>query len=328
MTMNLKGKVSWFGGPQDTGVKPDEGLAFIYDVEDAPHLFLSYQPEGTTGLARRLNPDEFYVACRWDYEKYPKPTLLEEMALIRAPKTGKSLKLYPADWGPHQDTDRVADISPGAMEFLGLTTDDEIEVIFPFTHRGEAAAKPYKSVVISSGHGKYVRGASGILDEVNEARRVVEAVAAMLKERGVKVKTFHDDVSQSQNENLNRIVNYHNAQSRDLDVSVHFNAYVETTGPMGTECLYVTQSALADHMSGSIADCGFLDRGPKKRTDLFFLNQTTGPSILIEVCFVDSSADANVYNSEFDDICEAIATVLGGPSEADREIAKLNKGEV
>ena len=30
----------------------------------------------------------------------------------------------------------------------------------------------YNRIVISSGHGKYVRGASGIIDEVDEARRV------------------------------------------------------------------------------------------------------------------------------------------------------------
>jgi N-acetylmuramoyl-L-alanine amidase len=36
------------------------------------------------------------------------------------------------------------------------------------------------------------------------------------------------------------------------------------------------------------------------------------PSILIEVCFVDSTADAAIYDSKFDQICEAIATVLGG----------------
>ena len=30
-----------------------EGLAFISDMEKAQHLFLPYQPKGTTGLARR-----------------------------------------------------------------------------------------------------------------------------------------------------------------------------------------------------------------------------------------------------------------------------------
>src|SRR4249920_1578059 len=103
----------------------------------------------------------------------------------------------------------------------------------------------YNSVVISSGHGKYVRGASGILDEVDEARRVVDHVADLLETNGVDVKVFHDNTSHSQNENLNTIVDYHNAQSRELDVSVHFNAYEQVSKPMGTECLYVTQSTLA-----------------------------------------------------------------------------------
>jgi N-acetylmuramoyl-L-alanine amidase len=319
--MNLKGKCSWFGGPDDTGVSPDEGLAFIYDVEDAPHLFLSYQPEGTTGLARRLNPDELYIACRWDYDEYPKYSLLEEMALVTSKKTGKSIKVYPADWGPHSDTNRVADLSPGAMKALGLETDDEVEVLYPYTSRGLQPI-PFDRIVISSGHGKYVRGASGVIDEVDEARKVVERVADVLRNHGVEVKTFHDDTSHDQSTNLHTIVNYHNKQARELDVSVHFNAYVETTGPMGTECLYVTQSTLAGHVAGAIADCGFKNRGAKKRTDLYFLNQTMMPSILIEVCFVDSEADAEVYKAEFDLVCKAIAGVLSGH---DDEISKLNK---
>ena len=143
-------------------------------------------------------------------------------------------------------------------------------------------------IVISSGHGKYVRGASGIIDEVDEARRVVERLADVLRNRGVDVKVFHDDTSHSQNENLNTIVDFHNAQTRDLDVSVHFNAYEQVEKPMGTEVLYVTQSALAGQVSAAIASCGFINRGGKKRTDLFFLNNTEMPAILIEVCFVDS----------------------------------------
>jgi len=62
-------------------------------------------------------------------------------------------------------------------------------------------------VVISSGHGKYIRGASSIYgDEVDEARLVVESVADALRESGVEVTTYHDDVSDDQDENLNRIV--------------------------------------------------------------------------------------------------------------------------
>lgn len=167
------------------------------------------------------------------------------------------------------------------------------------------------SIVLSSGHGKYVRGASGILDEVDEARRVVEALADALETRGIEVITFHDDVSQSQNENLNRIVDFHNAQMRDLDISIHFNAYEQVEKPMGTECLYLTQQKAAARVAEAIASVGFINRGAKKRTDLYFLNQTEMPALLFEVCFVDSEADAALYDESFDDIIEAIANLAG-----------------
>ena len=40
-------------------------------------------------------------------------------------------------------------------------------------------------------------------------------------------------------------MNYHNKQARDLDISVHFNAYEQVSKPMGVEVLYVTQQSLA-----------------------------------------------------------------------------------
>jgi hypothetical protein len=178
----------------------------------------------------------------------------------------------------------------------------------------------YERIVISSGHGKYVRGASGIIDEVDEARRVVDELANELRDRGVDVKVFHDNTSQSQNENLNTIVNYHNAQTRDLDVSVHFNAYEQVEKPMGTEVFYVTQSALAGQVSAAIASCGFINRGGKKTGDLFFLNHTAMPALLIEVCFVDSEADCECYEVQFQAICTAIADVLGGGIEGGEEL--------
>ena len=115
-------------------------MAFIYTTADQPDLFLSYQPEGTTGLARRLNPEQPYVACRWPYDSETKAkwreVLLNEMALVYAPKTGKSIKCFPADWGPHEEkTGRAADISQSAMEYLGIETDDDVIVTFPCTHR-------------------------------------------------------------------------------------------------------------------------------------------------------------------------------------------------
>ena len=125
---SVTGKASYFGGPNDDGVSRTEGLAFITSIEQAPHLFLPYQPAGTTGLARRLNPCVHYVACRWDYSRTPKPMLLKRVAVVRALGTGIALKAFPADWGPNESTERVADLSPCLMDDLGISTDDEVEV--------------------------------------------------------------------------------------------------------------------------------------------------------------------------------------------------------
>lgn len=170
--------------------------------------------------------------------------------------------------------------------------------------------------VISSGHGKYIRGASGYLDEVDEARRVVNEVANRLKALGIGVDVFHDDTSHSQSENLDCIVNYHNSRSRDYDVSVHFNAYETTGSPMGCEVLHVSQESLAKKVADKIcAASGLKNRGPKKRTDLAFLNGTEEPAILIETCFVDSKADADLYKMNFAAICAAIAEAISGVTQ-------------
>lgn len=164
------------------------------------------------------------------------------------------------------------------------------------------------NIVMSSGHGLLVRGATGIIDEVDEARRVVERMASRLRSVGHNVVTFHDDTSTTQSQNLDTIVDFHNSQDRDLDVSVHFNAYVETTDPMGTECLYATQQQLAGRVSAAISRAGdLINRGAKHRTDLAFLNGCEEPAIMIEVCFVDSEADVTVYRANFELICYSVA---------------------
>ena len=167
-------------------------------------------------------------------------------------------------------------------------------------------------VAISSGHSLKVRGASGVLDEVDEARKVVEHVADELGSMGIEVMIFHDDTSTTQSENLETIVAFHNEQERDLDVSIHFNAYIETTAAMGTECLYLSQAELAKQVANAIASVGFKNRGAKKRTDLYVLNKTEMPCILIEVCFVDSQADADLYHERFDRVCSVIAGAIAG----------------
>ena len=164
-------------------------------------------------------------------------------------------------------------------------------------------------VVISSGHGLHVKGAVNLIDEVTEARKVVDKVVRHLEARCAQVLWFHDNESKNQAQNLNTIVSFHNSQVRDLDVSVHFNA--SGGAGHGVEVLYLTEEALASKVAKDISDAsGLKNRGAKKRTDLAFLNNTKKPAILIEVCFTDNANDVMLYQEYFDEICKAIADVF------------------
>ena len=179
-------------------------------------------------------------------------------------------------------------------------------------------------VVISSGHGKYIRGASGKpcgtwgVDEVDEARRIVDEVAEILEDDyGIETHVFHDNTSHDQGTNLNTIVAAHNKHPQEgrLDVSVHWNAYECTSKEMGTEVLFITQEELAREVSAALSSAlGLPDRGPKSRPELKFLNSTTGDegAILIETAFCDSQADCAAYRDRFSETCMAIAASIAG----------------
>ena len=117
-------------------------------------------------------------------------------------------------------------------------------------------------VVISAGHGKKIRGMSSEwLDEVDEARRVTTQVGNNLDDAGVDVVTYWDDVSTSQDENLKRICDFHNAQgAHDLDVSVHFNA--SNGQGHGTEVFYTSSAGneYADAICDAICEVSGLDQ--------------------------------------------------------------------
>jgi hypothetical protein len=132
-SITLSGRMSWFGGPHDTGVSPSEGLALFdsSDVSSFPDIFLPSQPPGTTGLARRLNPDAAYIACRWDYGVTPKRFLKSAKVLVTNPRNGRSELTTPTDFGPDSPTGRIADLSPGTAHRLGLDTDDTCTVSIP-----------------------------------------------------------------------------------------------------------------------------------------------------------------------------------------------------
>jgi len=173
---------------------------------------------------------------------------------------------------------------------------------------------------ISSGHnpdGKVACGAVGLIKESTEARKVKDLLIPKLKTQGHTVYDCTVNDGTSQNDVLTKIVKKCNANTVDLDISIHFNAGAnDSTGngiTTGTECLvYKTGTKAGDYaykICESISKLGYRNRGVKVRTDLYFLNNTKAEAVLVECCFVDDADDVKLYNAE--KMAQAIAEAIG-----------------
>lgn len=183
----------------------------------------------------------------------------------------------------------------------------------------------YNQINISSGHSINCQGASDIINEVTEARKVVDRIYDMCKAIGIEVYKYHD-TSSSSSQNLANIANWHNKFKDGIDVSIHFNCYQHTSNSMGTEVCYYSQSELADKVSSAISKAsGLKNRGGKERKGLYVLRHTNKPMILIEVCFLDSSYDVQKYQENFDNICSAIIEALTGKVYMSRPVSVPNQ---
>ena len=154
----------------------------------------------------------------------------------------------------------------------------------------------------SAGHnpdGKIASGAIGIIKESTEARNVVSHMVKFAKQEGKTVYDCTCNNGTGQKDVLKKICAKCNAHSVDLDVSVHFNSF--NGSAKGVEVLYYNNkmASMASNVAKSISSkLGLVNRGIKRRTDLYYLKNTKAPAILIECCFCDNKEDVSKYNAE------------------------------
>ena len=151
---------------------------------------------------------------------------------------------------------------------------------------------------VHGGHNKYSTGASSVLNELTEDRKVKDLVISKLRALGHTVYDCTDDAGKTQKQNLKNIVSKCNAHSVDLDVSIYFDSYNKLAHGTGVLQYSNKTQAIAENICIAISKLGFANRGVKIRKDLYVLKHTKAPAILIECCFCDSTIDANLYNSE------------------------------
>lgn len=183
-------------------------------------------------------------------------------------------------------------------------------------------------VGINCGHtvsGTVGSGAVGFINESNETRNVGYRLMDYLRQKGVTVVDCTNDYASTVSENLSEIVAKANAQPLDLFVSIHFNS----GNGRGTEVYTYNGEKFpqAELVCENMAELGFVNRGIKDGSNLYVVRRSDALAMLVEVCFVDTRSDVDLYNRLGPEtIAQAIGdAIIGERVEEDLTMAQYEE---
>ncbi len=166
------------------------------------------------------------------------------------------------------------------------------------------------SIMLDAGHGGRDPGAvyNG-RQEKDDALRLVLAVGEILQNNGLDVEyTRTTDIYQSPYEKAAEA----NNAGVDYFVSIHRNSFPTDNVVSGVESLVYDLSGIKLEMAENINDqleaVGFVNLGVEARPNLIVLNRTKMPAVLVEAGFINSNTDNALFDQNFDDIAQAIAS--------------------
>ena len=187
-------------------------------------------------------------------------------------------------------------------------------------------------IAVRGGHTELCTGASALLNELTEDRKVKDSVIKYLRTLGHEVLDVTPPVNytSSSGTDLAYGVTKANNWGAELFVSIHFNkAYDSYNGALGSEvCVYSTYD-IAQRVVNALGALGFKNRGQKLRTELYELKHTNMKAMIVETCFVEATEDVELYRKlGADTIGKAIAeAIANGKSTQENPIVNENKAE-
>ena len=152
-------------------------------------------------------------------------------------------------------------------------------------------------IAVRGGHCPKVTGASALIDELTEDRKVKDSVIKYLRQLGHEVlDVTPPDSTNTSSSDLAYGVNKANNWGAELFISIHFNkAYNSYTGAIGSEVCVYSNFDIAQRVVNGLASLGFKNRGQKVRNGLYELKNTKMKSMIVEVCFVEATEDVALY---------------------------------
>lgn len=171
------------------------------------------------------------------------------------------------------------------------------------------------NIFINPGHDRELdSGAVSPIDGTREADVVAELgalLAAALQAAGQSVQLLQSD-------ELSAVAAAANNWPADIFLSLHCNAsYTHTAS--GLETLYRSEQGkiLATAVQAAVLDAlPLVDRGCKQRKDLYVLNATSMPALLVELGFIDSKADLPLLKNSLPVYASALSRGIGRYMEA------------
>ena len=83
---------------------------------------------------------------------------------------------------------------------------------------------------------------------------------------------------------------------------------------------------MAENINGALGELGFQELGVKSRPGLVVLRRTKMPAVLIEAGFINNDQDNAIFDSQFQDVAQAIASgILGTLNEQPAENPENNQ---
>ena len=180
---------------------------------------------------------------------------------------------------------------------------------------------PY-SIMLDAGHGGRDPGAvyNG-RQEKDDTLRLTLAVGEILQNHDIDVEyTRTTDVYESPYE---KAMEANNA-GVDFFISIHRNSFPTDNVVSGVESLVYDLSGIklemAENINEQLEVVGFVNLGVKARPNLVVLRRTKMPAVLVEVGFINSNTDNQLFDDNFDAIAQAIASGILDTLEMDQVI--------
>lgn len=167
---------------------------------------------------------------------------------------------------------------------------------------------PY-TVMLDAGHGGINPGAvyAG-RQEKDDALNLTLAVGEILQNNGIDVEyTRTTDIYQTPFEKAQIA----NDAGVDFFISLHRNSFPEDNVVSGVESLVYDLSGIkyemAENINEQLETVGFVDLGVKARPNLIVLKRTKMPAVLVEVGFINSDIDNQLFDQNFEAIAQSVA---------------------